>query len=165
MKAKVNGRYAHEIEADNAVLSIDGQEITIDYIQLQGQHANILYKDRSYNIEFISTERSGKLCSIKVNGNTYTVELQDKYDLLLQQLGMDSLQSVKVKDVKAPMPGLVLNIFAEAGAEVKKGDNLLVLEAMKMENMIKSPADGQIKSVLIEKGSKVEKNQVLVQFS
>ena len=162
MKAKVNGSYEHEIETDNAALSIDGQEITVDYIQLQGRHASILYQDRSYNIEFISQERSGKLCTIKVNGNIYTVELQDKYDLLLKQLGMDSLQAVKVKDLKAPMPGLVLSVMVEAGQKIKKGDALLVLEAMKMENILKAQADCEVKKVMVKNGDKVEKSQVML---
>jgi biotin carboxyl carrier protein len=63
------------------------------------------------------------------------------------------------------MPGLVLSILVKEGDEVKKGDNLLVLEAMKMENIIKSPADVTIKFIKIKPSDKVEKNQVLIQFS
>jgi biotin carboxyl carrier protein len=63
------------------------------------------------------------------------------------------------------MPGLVLSVLVKEGDEVKKGDNLFVLEAMKMENIIKSPADVTIKSIKIKASDKVEKNQVLIQFS
>jgi biotin carboxyl carrier protein len=80
-------------------------------------------------------------------------------------LGLDNLQSAKVAELKAPMPGLVLSILVKEGDEIKKGDNLLVLEAMKMENIIKSPADVTIKSIRIKPSDKVEKNQVLIQFS
>ncbi len=164
MKAEINGIYKHEIESNNGKISIDGQIADVDYIQLQGKHANFIYQGRSYNVEVLSREASGKLSTIKVNGNDYTVELQDKFELLLKQLGLDSSQLVTVKELKAPMPGLVLNVFIAVGMEVKKGDNLLILEAMKMENMIKSPADGRIKNVLIDIGKKVEKNQILIQF-
>jgi biotin carboxyl carrier protein len=63
------------------------------------------------------------------------------------------------------MPGLVLRILASEGQEVQKGGNLLVLEAMKMENIIKAPANVMIKSVKINPGDKVEKNQVMMIFS
>jgi len=77
---------------------------------------------------------------------------------------LDSLASKKVNDIKAPMPGMVLNILVTEGQEVKKGDPLIVLEAMKMENILKSPTDGTIKKIAITKGIAVEKNQLLIQF-
>jgi biotin carboxyl carrier protein len=106
-----------------------------------------------------------KTASIKVNGHTYNIAIKDRFDDLLHQLGLDNLQSAKVAELKAPMPGLVLSILVKEGDEIKKGDNLLVLEAMKMENIIKSPADVTIKSIKIKPSDKVEKNQVLIQFS
>jgi biotin carboxyl carrier protein len=78
---------------------------------------------------------------------------------------MDSLAVSKILQIKAPMPGLVLSVLVTEGDEVKKGDNLLVLEAMKMENMIKSPTDGIIKKIEIKQGNKVEKNELLISFS
>ena len=62
------------------------------------------------------------------------------------------------------MPGLVLGISINAGEKVTKGDTLLILEAMKMENVIKSPTDGVIKSIAVKKGETVEKNQVILNF-
>lgn len=62
------------------------------------------------------------------------------------------------------MPGMVLNILVTEGQEVKKGDALIILEAMKMENILKSPTDGTIKKIAITKGFAVEKNQLLIQF-
>ena len=64
--------------------------------------------------------------------------------------------------VNAPMPGTIRDVVVSVGATVKKGDNLLVLEAMKMENEILSPADGTIKQVLVGKGASVNSGDVLV---
>ncbi|MCY1533126.1 pyruvate carboxylase [compost metagenome] len=112
----------------------------------------------------VSFNLEEKFAVIKVNGTIYKVAIADPFDLLLKQLGMDNMKVNKVQQIKAPMPGLVLNVLINEGDEVKKGDNLLVLEAMKMENMIKSPADGTIRKVNVTKGDKVEKNEVLINF-
>jgi biotin carboxyl carrier protein len=82
----------------------------------------------------------------------------------LHNLGLDNIAAKKINDIKAPMPGMVLNILVGEGQQVKKGDSLLVLEAMKMENVLKSPTDGMIKKVVAIKGTAVEKNQLLIQF-
>ena len=67
-------------------------------------------------------------------------------------------------NVKAPMPGLVLDILVEAGQSVNKGDNLLILEAMKMENIIKASGNGVVKNININKKDAVEKNQLLIEM-
>ena len=78
---------------------------------------------------------------------------------------MDALHAKKAADLKAPMPGLVVEVSVSEGQEIKKGDKLVVLEAMKMENILKSPADGVVKKVNVKKGNTVEKNEVLILFS
>ena len=71
----------------------------------------------------------------------------------------------KVKNIKAPMPGMVLNILVEDGDTVTKDQAVVILEAMKMENVIKSPVDGTIKKVGVTKGVAVEKNTILIEFA
>lgn len=165
MKVKVNEQYDFEVDLTGKTLMVDGAEVTLDSRNVAEGHSHVIYQHKSYNIELVSTDPAEKTNLVKVNGNLYRVAIADQYDLLLKQLGMDMGQANKVKDIKAPMPGLVLNVVAEIGQEVNKGDNLLVLEAMKMENIIKSPASGTIKNILINKGDKVEKNEILIQFA
>jgi len=118
----------------------------------------------SYNVEVVSLDTLAKTAEIKVNGNTYTVSAKDQFDLLLDQLGMSNADASKVSDLKAPMPGLVLKIFVSEGDVIQKGDNLFILEAMKMENIIKAPADVVVKTIKMKPGDKVEKGQVLMLF-
>ena len=90
--------------------------------------------------------------------------LKDKYDDLLNQLGLDAATNKKDNEVKAPMPGQVLDILVKAGDTINEGDGLIVLEAMKMENIIKSTRDGVIQEVHAKKSNSVEKNAVLIVF-
>lgn len=163
-KAKVNNEQALNIELDGKHIRVDGQLVALDAVELGQGHSHIIHQDQSYRVELESLDSGEKSAIVKVNGNVYRVDIADQYDLLLAQLGMDSLSARQVTDVRAPMPGLVLDILVVPGQQVKKGDNLVVLEAMKMENMLKSAVDGEVKAVPIQKGDKVEKNSILVQF-
>ena len=95
----------------------------------------------------VSVDRLEKTCVLKVNNNEIIVSVEDRFDLLLDKLGMDSGTTQKMNDLLAPMPGLVLEIYVEVGDPIKKGDGLIVLEAMKMENIIKSSTDGVVKAI------------------
>lgn len=161
---KVNQQYDFKIQSDENGYLVNDKHITLDQQKLDGSRTHVIYEGRSYKVELISLDKVEKTASVKVNGNVYQITVKDRYDELLKQLGMDNLAVNKVQQIKAPMPGLVLHVLVQDGDEVKKGDNLLVLEAMKMENMIKSPADGIIKKVAVINGDKVEKNEVLISF-
>lgn len=79
-------------------------------------------------------------------------------------MGLNKPKEVILKDIKAPMPGLILDILVKPGQELVKGDAILILEAMKMENVIKAEGNGVVKEVLLEKGAAVEKNQVIIEM-
>ncbi|HTK18576.1 MAG TPA: biotin/lipoyl-containing protein [Mucilaginibacter sp.] len=163
-KLKINDKTEYKVEKGRDKLLINDKEINADIQQLNEVSYHIINDLKSYNVEVVSFDKAAKSAQIKVNGNLYTVTAQDQFDILLDQLGMSAMNANKVSDIKAPMPGLVLKLLVTEGAEVKKGDNLFVLEAMKMENIIKSPADVTVKSVKIKPGDKVEKGQVLLLF-
>ena len=162
---KVNEKFNFEVNETQGAWTVNGAPVSLDTLEIKDNLLHILHQHTSYRVEIVSFSKEEKAASIKVNGHTYSIAIKDRFDDLLQQLGLDNLQSAKVAELKAPMPGLVLSILVKEGDEIKKGDNLLVLEAMKMENIIKSPADVTIKSIKIKPSDKVEKNQVLIQFS
>jgi len=135
-----------------------------DLIQLGPNQWHLIQNNRSYRIEVVHFDSDEKEFTLMINGVTIGGEIKDKYDLLLQKMGLSNLMTAAVNEVKAPMPGLVLDIIAEKGSSVSKGDSLLVLEAMKMENVLKSPADGVVKNITVQSGEAVEKNQVLIEF-
>lgn len=164
----INGKNTLKSELDfksNKVSgTLNGKPVEADILNVANQEYHLLLNDRSYNILLVKADYAEKKLIIKVNGKKYTLDVKDKYDELLHNLGLDNIAAKKINDVKAPMPGMVLNILVGEGQQVKKGDSLLVLEAMKMENVIKSPTDGVIKKIVATKGNAVEKNQLLIQF-
>ena len=160
----VNGKFDYGVANKGDKLLINDAKTVAD-IQQHGLSAYHIINDmNSYNVEVVSFDREAKTAEIKVNGTIYSVAAKDQFDVLLDKLGLSSLNSAKVSEVKAPMPGLVLKVFVNEGTEVKKGDNLFILEAMKMENIIKSPGDVIVRSIKIKPGDKVEKGQVLITF-
>ena len=165
LKIKVNDKFSFEVGSENDVRTINSQEIDADIVRINDRSFHIIHKGRSYNAELIGINRDEKSCSVKVGTNIYSMQMTDQFDELLHQLGMDNLKVSRVSEVKAPMPGLVIRILVAEGDEVEKGGNLFVLEAMKMENIIKAPSDVKIKTIRVKSGDKVEKNQVVMIFA
>jgi biotin carboxyl carrier protein len=163
-KIKVNDKLDFKVEVSAKAIIINDKVVEADIVKLDASNYHIIDNDKSYNVEVVSFNREEKTAEIKVNGNTYQLTAKDQFDALLDQLGLSSLNSNKVSDIKAPMPGLVLKVLVNEGDEVKKGDSLFILEAMKMENIIKAPADATVKSIKVKPTDKVEKGQLIILF-
>ena len=161
---KVNDKYNFEVNRKGDALLVNDATINADIKQLNQLLYHIINQNGSYNAEVVSFDREAKTAEIKVNNNIYTLTAKDQFDVLLDKMGLSSLMAAKVSEIKAPMPGLVLKVLVEEGAEIKKGENLFVLEAMKMENIIKAPADVIVKTIKNKPGDKVEKGQILMLF-
>lgn len=142
---------------------IDGKAFKLDLRKTNNEY-HILYHNNSYTVELESFEKETKQLVLKINNDRVTCQVSDELDLLLKQLGMDVSVKQKMNNVKAPMPGLVIDILVDVGQVVKQGDTLLILEAMKMENNIKASADGKVKQIVCETSKAVEKNDILVVF-
>lgn len=144
--------------------NIDEKDFNLDMIEVKDGSFHLIKENRSYNLEVLDADYDKKSFKIKVNGSVHELNVQDKFDLLLESMGMSNLTETKISELKAPMPGLVLDIKVAAGEEIAKGDPLLVLEAMKMENIIKSPTDGIVKDIKVDRSTAVEKNEILIEF-
>lgn len=166
IKAIVNQEHQYDIESQSKI-----EEVLINNVFEQYEVSKIskdIYQlkknGKNYEIRLIAYNSSLKQFKLKVNGTLYEVDLKDRIDFFLEAQGMTDLTKVVINDLKAPMPGLVLDIKVNAGDDVKEGDALFILEAMKMENVIKSPTHSKIKSINVTKGQAVEKNQLLIEF-
>jgi biotin carboxyl carrier protein len=160
IKATINGKKEFTVEGK----SLNGEVIDWDLLEIRDNTFHIIKNNSGYRATLISFNADEKTMVLNVNGTDYEISIKDKNDLLLQQLGINSKSSSSVQVIKAPMPGLIISISANVGDEVQKGDVLLILEAMKMENVIKSPRGGKIKKVNVALRQPVEKNQVIIEF-
>lgn len=160
--ATVNDRKEFKVEVNDGIPVVDGKPVDWDMIRTGNGRFHLLQDQQSYTIHVLEADYATKTFVLRINRNTYRVSLKDRFDELLHELGMDAGASGKVMDIKAPMPGLVVDVRVAEGQALKKGDAVVVLEAMKMENILKATADAVVKTVKAKKGSKVEKNEVLV---
>ncbi len=145
--------------------TLNGEPFDWDLVKLSDRTFHIIHQNRSCSAEVLELNAAEKTVSLKINGHIHLVQLKDRFDLLLEKMGMSNAASTKVNELKAPMPGLIVGISVQPGDVISKGDSLLILEAMKMENNLKAPGDGLVKTIRVGKGDRVEKGQVLVEFA
>ena len=157
---------SYKVNVNNTFdIDITSQQISnLDAIKVSHSKFHVLQDNKSYKCQIIESDFNSKSYKVKVNNNTYNINIFNELDSLIKEMGFEVGASKKVNDIKAPMPGLILDINVSVGQEVKEDDALLILEAMKMENVITSPRDGIIKSISVNKGEAVEKNQLLIEF-
>jgi biotin carboxyl carrier protein len=139
----------------------------LDFEELNVLGSNIFelkIKGGNKLIEVMAVDIDNKTLTIRYRHHTYQIEFKNELDLVLDKMGIKrSAESVN-KDVKAPMPGKVIELIAKVGDQLQKGDGILILEAMKMENVIKAETACIIKKILINKLDNVEKNQILIEL-
>lgn len=148
----------------NEPLSIEPNQLDWDLVEFSERKFHVLQGASSYVAVVTEANFIDKTFTIKINNNSYSIEVKDEFDRLAQQLGFADKKVKVVNNVKAPMSGVVLDIMVTEGSQIVEGDSVLILEAMKMENIIKAERDATIKSILVSKGTSVDKNQVLVEY-
>lgn len=162
--AKINGEQEYKVAFEGAISLLNGeaQDAKIDVISAYEVH--VVLNGKSFTVFVEEVKKEEKQVLLNINGKKATVSLTTEMDMLLAKMGLSGLATKKAADLKAPMPGLIHSIAVSVGDAVKKGDQVIILEAMKMENVIKSPADGVVKKVAVNSGDKVDKNQLLIAF-
>ena len=125
---------------------------------------SVLHNGKSYTAIIEKADRKTKEVTMRINGQQYTTTIKEPIDQLLSNMGLDLKSMQKAEPVKAPMPGMILKILVAPGQQVNKGDGLIILEAMKMENLLKATATGTIKTIKAIERTAVEKGAVLIEM-
>jgi biotin carboxyl carrier protein len=160
LKVQINNSEAKVFE--NEILK--DLEAQFDCQHIGDNNYSIIQNEKSHLIEIQEVDAEAKIVYLKINGKKAEVKVSNDIDLLLEKMGIDMSSSQKMNELKAPMPGLVVNFLVEIGQEVQIGDKLMILEAMKMENVIKASGQGIVKKINVIKGQSVEKSQILIEF-
>lgn len=164
MKANVNGKKEWELLQEGDSFKVDGIKSDVTWEWLGERRLLLREGSNQFEVELVHADLETKTVTVKIRGNQYEVQLKEDFDLLLEKMGMGPGSSSVQSKIKAPMPGLVLDVLVEPGQTVGVDEPLLILEAMKMENVIKSPREGEIKSIGVAKGNAIEKNTLLIEF-
>lgn len=162
LKLIVNGRSGFTTSKNKDQYYLNDEETDFEIREAGDGRFVAFLNQKAYDVEVL--EAAQKHIRVKVGQQELEIDIKTKTDEILEKLGLDMTKTALATNIKAPMPGAIIEIKVTAGQEVKKGDPIIILEAMKMENVIKSPADGIISQILVEKGDSVEKNQALVHF-
>jgi biotin carboxyl carrier protein len=152
----------------NRTWNIDGKEV----IGTEGavlkwddhQFFTLTYKGQKYFGELLEDRSEDNALKIKINHRVFDVKKKGSLDDLISAMGLDVPKVRKLKELQAPMPGRILQIAVEVGMELNLGDEILSLEAMKMENVLKAEGIGKVKSILIEANQVVDKGTILIEF-
>ncbi len=155
----------YKVTVDQKEIPMESEKLQdLDIIPIGDNQFHILQNGKTYQAKLLTADYNSKSLSLEINGNKYDLTIADQYDLLVKKMGLSTGGAQKIKNVKAPMPGLILDILVEPGQAISKGDQLLILEAMKMENVLKAEGDGVVKSVEVKKSAAVDKGQVLIEM-
>lgn len=157
---------------ENYLITVDGEELMIerdasnavDLIKIDTNNFHVLQNNQAYDVELIDADFLNKTIKVLVNGNAYTLKIEDSYDQMVKKMGLLANTAQKLNNIKAPMPGLIIDVMVKTGQEITEGTPLIVLSAMKMENIILAQGDGTIKSIEVKKDAAVEKGQIIIEM-
>lgn len=124
----------------------------------------LTFNGKDFYGEILEEKTEDHRLKIKINHRVFEVKKKGELDELIAALGLDVPKVRKLKELQAPMPGRIVNIAVAVGDELNVGDEILSLEAMKMENVLKAEGVGTVKAILIEGNQVVEKGAVLIEF-
>ena len=150
----------YEIEVDGGTMTVDGVSISAELASLPGtDRRHLRLDDRSVSL-FGRLRPDGWL--VELEGRGFEVRVEDERARHIRDLASAAAPLETHREVRAPMPGLIVKVEVEVGQEVEQGDGLIVMEAMKMENELRADADATVREVLVEPGQTVNRDDLLV---
>ena len=150
-------------EFDDSKFHLNGSPYQINYFY-NNDLFHIIFNNKSYVLKLISSNKDSNNYYVSINNKTFNVEISDAKNKFSKIIGLKLSDDNKKLDITSPMPGLVIDVLVNVNETVEKNQSLIILEAMKMENVIKSPVQAKIKSIMVKKGDNVNKNEVLISF-
>ncbi len=153
-----------QIDLDSKSTLLNGTECLLQLVKLDdgGYQAN--FRGEKVIADIVKIDRELKQIVLRIKNKKYAIQIKEPVDLMLESLGIQAKAIKKLNQLKAPMPGLVTKVLVSEGDAIKQGEPLLILEAMKMENVFKAATDVKIKSIKVQERQAVEKGEELISF-
>lgn len=152
-----------EVSVNNKIFKTREIEEKIDIISISESKAVISFLGEQIEVDIL--ENKHKKITLLINGHIQEIEIKDKGDLKAAELGFDDVELDVNLCLKSPMPGLIKEILVSEGDIIKKGQSIIILEAMKMENIIHATGNSKIEKILVKTNSTVEKQQRLIKLT
>lgn len=151
-------KFEIDIEKDGTI-KVNGQPRTVDFLPLSGALYSILMDDNSYEVLVEEVEDN---VEVILRGRLYNASVMDERAMLLAETRGELGGEHGEVAVKAPMPGLIVAVSVSEGTAVMKGQTVVILESMKMQNELKAPKDGTVQRIHVTQGQSVEQNKPLL---
>ena len=164
LQLTVNDKNTFSITSADEGMIINDTPVAFDASMQPNGLVSVLFNGKSYTAIIESVDRKTKEVTLRVNGQVYKTTIKEPIDQLLTNMGMDMSALQKAEPIKAPMPGMVLKVLVIPGQQINKGDGLVVLEAMKMENILKATTAATVRSIKVGERTVVEKGAVLIEL-
>jgi len=164
LQVVVNEHSTFSISQGDDGWSLNNDTAALDVRNRPNGLISVLYNGKSYTAILEHIDTKNKELTLTINGQTFKSAIKEPIDLLLTSMGLDLKAMQKAEPVKAPMPGMILKILVEPGQQINKGDGMLILEAMKMENIIKATGTATVKNIKVAERTAVEKGAVLIEL-
>ncbi|HXS37683.1 MAG TPA: biotin/lipoyl-containing protein [Flavipsychrobacter sp.] len=164
LQITVNDNNSFNVRQEEGQWYLNNSPVNVDIQQQPNGLISILYNNKSYTALIEKKDAKNKELTLRIDGQVYKIGIKEPIDQLLASMGMDLKAMQKAEPVKAPMPGMVLRILVEPGQQINKGDGLVILEAMKMENILKAASNAIVKAIKVNERTAVEKGTVLIEL-
>ena len=145
---------------DEKHISVDGKVYEVDFESVSGQPVYSLILDGKSHEAYVASGDNN--WQVLLRGRLFPVTVEDEREMRLRSAAGGGVAETGEFHLRAPMPGLVVAIPVEEGQQIKKGQVLLILESMKMQNELKSPRDGTVGRIRVRAGETVEQKQTLL---
>jgi biotin carboxyl carrier protein len=154
-----NNEFTIEV-LDEDTIVLDGKTYNIDFESIGEQFVFSLLVDGNSHEAYVFPSEAH--WEVLYKGILYPITVEDEREKRLRSSFGGSLQDSREYYLKAPMPGLVISILVQDGQQIAKGDVLVILESMKMQNELKAPRDGRISRLRVKEGDNVDRKQTLL---
>jgi pyruvate carboxylase subunit B len=152
-----------EVELGPEGIMVEGERISADLVEMDGTDVySLLLGPESHRV--LASRNGAEEWALHLRGHHFKAQVVDERTRAIRAMAGAPEGPSGPKALRAPMPGLVVKVEAQVGEQVQEGQGLVIVEAMKMENELKSEGEGRITKILVEPGQAVEKDQVLVEF-